>query len=287
MSQLRDIKDRIDSVKKTQKITQAMKMVAAAKFKRSSEAAIAARPYTHFYSQLLSKVNGQVDEDMRSILSKKNSSTKKLVIVVTSDKGLCGGFNTNILRFSERFISSFNPGDVSLLLFGNKGRQFFSSKDVSVYDAIVGWQDKMSISGVENYLGPVIKDFVNGEFGEVWLLYNEFQSAVSSNLIKKQLLPLVPDTEIIDNHPSVYTFEPNAEQVLSEISEEMIKLNVYQGFLESVAAEQGARMAAMDSATDNARDMIGALTLKFNRQRQAKITTELSEIVAGAEALVN
>lgn len=287
MAQLRDIKNRIDSVKKTRKITQAMKMVAAAKFKRATEATIKARPYLSTLEGILADFSKRADLSALPQLMVDNNSDTDVVIVISGDRGLCGGFNANIIKFAEKQIKGHlkNP---RLTFLGNKGYQFFKNKNMSIDLHSDISNQIMSVEGIRKILSPLVEKFKKGEIGRVVLLYNEFASAVSTNLIKKQLLPVVlpqSDNTQSEGH-SDFFYEPNQDAIIEHSLEEYIYFSVYKALLESKAAEEGARMAAMDAASDNANEMIKSLTLVFNRTRQAKITSEISEIVAGAEALV-
>lgn len=282
MAQLRDIKDRIDSVQKTQKMTQAMKMVAAAKFKRASERALNTRPYIKYLKNTLSMVQSQ-SGDVDSPLLTAHDSNVQAVIIVSSDRGLCGGFNSNIIREAESYLKAqVNP--VKLYVFGAKAYQHFKSLEWEIAEYYEGLDQNLGSQDVKEYLSKIESDFNSGAYEKVMLFYNEFQSAISTNLISLQLLPFNMESEE-EQAPADYIFEPSAESIFGMLVEETVLLTLYSAFLESFAAEQGARMAAMDSATENAGEMINSLKLVYNRQRQAQITTELSEIVAGAEAL--
>jgi F-type H+-transporting ATPase subunit gamma len=282
VAQLRDIKDRIESVQKTQKMTQAMKMVAAAKFKRASERALNTRPYIKYLKNTLAMVQSQ-SGDVDSPLLASHDSNVQAVIIISSDRGLCGGFNSNIIREAENYLKAqVNP--VKLYVFGSKAYQHFKSLEWEIVGYYEGLDQNLDSQAVKEYLGQIESDFNAGSYEKVMLFYNEFQSAISTNLISTQLLPFHMETEE-EQAPADYIFEPSAEAIFGMLVEETVLLTLYSAFLESFAAEQGARMAAMDSATENAGEMIKSLKLVYNRQRQAQITTELSEIVAGAEAL--
>jgi F-type H+-transporting ATPase subunit gamma len=283
MAQLRDVKDRIESVKKTRKMTQAMKMVAASKFKRASNKALAFRPYLDELESLFKLSLSSADQS--DILVSGNSSENEVVLLIAGDKGLCGGFNANILKFVDSYLKDrTNP--VELYVLGNKGYQFFKSSPFKISKFVEKSIDQISLDETKEILDELTNRFKNGEIGKVSLLHSEFKSAVTTTQANKQLLPLSGESNEEPSNDS-YVIEPDPESLFSTLSVDFLSLNLFRGILESIAAEQGARMAAMDAATDNAGDMIKGLTLEYNRQRQAQITTELSEIVAGAEALVS
>lgn len=285
MAQTREIKNRIGSVKKTQKITQAMKMVSAAKFKRASNRVLKARSYSQELENILSFTTVKNDGDRISPFLESNPEAKKdAVILITGDRGLCGGFNSNIIKYCETFLNSHNT-DIDLYIIGTKAIQHFKSKKWNVKKTFINYYDTMTLPKIEKTIKPILSAYEKKEYGHVWLFYNEFATALSSNLTKQQLLPLKFEKKDIDIKDD-YFFEPEKSTVLNEIIMDFITFTIYKSVIESKTGEEGARMAAMDAATDNAKDMIKDLTLIYNRTRQAQITTELSEIVAGAEALV-
>jgi F-type H+-transporting ATPase subunit gamma len=287
MPSLRDIKRKITSVKKTQQITKAMKMVAAAKLRRSQERVIAARPYSRKMLSVIGSLAARVDRSQHELLAKREPKKVKLV-VLTSDRGLCGAYNTNIIRKAVEAVREFQAQgkEVRLNIVGRKGRDFFRKR--SQYELGQSWSDLGTIDhDTAKTIGQVIVDrYSAGETDEVYLLYNEFKSVIQQKVTLEKLLPVEPPAETDPFTASVdYLYEPSIDAILSSILRRHIGVQVYRALLESQASEMGARMTAMDSATRNARDMIGRLTLKFNKQRQAAITKEISEIVGGAEAL--
>ena len=285
MSQLKDIKERIESIKKTRKMTQAMKMVAAAKFKRFSDQAVSSRDMIRTVNSLISLVahqsNGLIDEELMQSVE----SNTELIILITGDRGLCGGFNTNIIKSLKAYIGETEK-NVDVIIFGRKGVQHFKRSQLNVIKTYENFQDKFELSKVEPVVDELIEIFKSKKYSNINLFYNEFKTAIASNLMNKQLFP-VPCTDTTDaNTEENILIEPSPTQLLDNLSKQFVLFSLFSAFLESSAAEQGARMAAMDAATGNAGDMIGDLTLVYNRKRQAQITTELTEIVAGAEALV-
>ena len=286
MSQLKDIKNRIDSVKKTRKMTQAMKMVAASKFKRFSEKAVSSRSVIGdldlYISQVVHQLNGLVEGEFFNAYD----SDTELIVFVSGDRGLCGGFNSSIIKYLKQYISQSNS-KIKMIILGKKGIQAFKNdSNVEILKGFENFQDTLSIDSVNMLLNLIKDQYKTGQYKSVQLFYNEFVSAITSNVINKQLFPIEWSSKDVVNEDIEMILEPNIDQVLNQLTVMFVFNVVYNSFLESFAAEQGARMAAMDAATDNAGEMIKDLTLIYNRKRQAQITTELSEIVAGAEALV-
>ena len=284
MAQLKDIKERINSVAKTKKMTQAMKMVAAAKFKRYSTQALNSR----VFMQKVKKNIAQVMEEEKTSIdinsTKPVDSNKQLIIVIAGDRGLCGGFNSNTFKFVQSYIDK-SAKQTELIIYGKKAYQFFKKKDIDIKAFYENIGDFINTQSVTKIAQELLDLYESKAYSSVVVLYNEFKSAVSTNLISKQLLPLVWDRQEERDLDSNILIEPSIEDVLEKLIFMFLTQSMFNAFLESSAAEQGARMAAMDSATDNAGDMIKELTLVYNRQRQAQITGELAEIVAGAEAL--
>ncbi|RAP34088.1 ATP synthase F1 subunit gamma [Candidatus Marinamargulisbacteria bacterium SCGC AG-410-N11] len=284
MSKLKEFKVRIDSVKKTRKMTQAMKMVAAAKFKRASEKAIKFRSYQSHFEDLVKLVQ---KSDIDLPILKKNSSKNPLniAIVISSDRGLCGGFNSNVLKFAFNKLNGNTKTD--LYIYGRKAIQFFKTKPWPIQKKEEGFTGRLTLENIKKELEPLVDKYIAGEINSIKIYYNEFGTALSSKLMEKQILPIEnSDTDSVNLEKDDFFLEPSPEAISKKVVNEYLVNTLYSAFLESNAAEQGARMAAMDSATNNAGEMIQALTLLYNRQRQAIITTELSEIVAGGEALL-
>jgi F-type H+-transporting ATPase subunit gamma len=287
MPSLRDIKRKITSVKKTQQITKAMKMVAAAKLRRAQERVISARPFSRKMLAVIASLASRVERVQHPLLAKREPKNVNL-LVLTSDRGLCGAYNTNILRKAVEVVRELKAQgkEVRVNVVGRKGRDFFRKRPA--YDIGLSWADL----GMIDYekaaaIGKLIVErYSKSETDEIYLLYNEFKSVMQQKVTLEKLLPVEPPEEADPFMASVdYLYEPSAEAVLSSILPRHIEVQVYRSMLESQASEMGARMTAMDSATRNAKDMIERLTLKFNKQRQAAITKEISEIVGGAEAL--
>ena len=289
MASLKDIKKRIGTVKNTQQITKAMKMVSAAKLRRAQEAVVAARPYADKMADVLSSLALREDADSHPLLAERGKG-KALIVLITGDRGLCGGFNANISKAAERFIREKREGFESyeLLIVGRKGNDYLKRRAgmniTKVHENFVGTGQVSYPTGA--LLGQeVIELYRSGDYDSVFLVYNAFQSVMTQVQTVKQLLPIVPKE--VDEGALVtdYIYEPNATEVLDEILPKNIEVQIFRSLLESAASEHGARMTAMDSASKNASEMIGKLTLQYNRARQASITKELLEIISGAESI--
>jgi F-type H+-transporting ATPase subunit gamma len=286
MPSLRDIKRKITSVKKTQQITKAMKMVAAAKLRRAQDRVIAARPYSRKMLAVIANLAGRVERAQHPLLAKREPKQVKL-LVLTSDRGLCGAYNTNILRKAVEAVKQFKAEgkEVKVNVVGRKGRDFFRKRAVYTLGKVWSELGMIDYEKAADVGKNIVERFVAGETDEVYLLYNEFKSVMQQKVTLEKLLPVEPPAEADPFMASVdYLYEPSAEAILGSILPKHIEVQVYRAMLESQASEMGSRMTAMDSATRNAKDMIERLTLKFNKQRQAAITKEISEIVGGAEA---
>lgn len=288
MPSLKDIKKRISSVKNTQQITKAMKMVAAAKLRRAQDAAIAARPYAEKLHAVLSSLAQREEADAHPLLEQRGKG-RALVVLMTADRGLCGGFNANVSKEAERFIRANERGfdDFDLMIIGRKGRDFLKSR---LGDKIVKVHENITSEATYKTAQLIGQEVVDGyceeKYDAVFVLYNAFQSAIVQNVTLEQVLPIQPlESEKIDGDAVDYLYEPDKAGVLSQILPRMVEVQMFRGLLESNASEQGARMSAMDSASRNASEMIDKLTLQYNRARQAAITTELMEIISGAESI--
>ncbi len=284
MAQLKDIKERINSVKKTRKMTQAMKMVAAAKFKRLSKKAVSSRQVLTETDYALNQVSENIDDSSNIKYLRSFKTGKELILIVAGDKGLCGGFNSNVLKYVSQYIETSRL-ESEIMLFGKKAIQYFQKKGLVIVSQYEQFQDSLTVDSIDDLLNVVLSEYSTEKYEKIRLIYNEFKSAVSTNLINKQLLPIQWSEADEEVKVEDIIIEPDITSVFNSLSQSYIKYSLFNAFLESSAAEQGARMAAMDAATDNAGGMIQDLSLIYNRQRQAQITTELTEIVAGAEAL--
>ena len=286
MANLKAIKKRIVSVKNTSKITKAMKMVSAAKLRRAQENVVAARPYAKKLGEVLGRLTAISDADS-SPLQQKREVKNALLVVVTSDRGLCGGFNTNLCKAAERFVREHKDEypSLSVMTIGRKGYEYLKNRQ-KIYKNQPGVFAKLSYQTAAFLAGDVIDGFLAEEYDEVFLIYNAFRSVMAQDITLERLLPVAPPAaEPTEELPPVYIYEPDKEALLKELLPKNVEVQIFRALLESNASEHGARMTAMDSATKNADEMIGKLTLQYNRARQAAITTELIEIISGAESL--
>ncbi len=287
MPSLKDIKKRIGSVKNTRQITKAMKMVSAAKLRRAQEAVVAARPYARRMLEVLSSLALREEAGSHPLLQERGKG-RALVVLLTGDRGLCGGFNVNVSKAAERFIRGNAEGyeGYDLMIIGRKGKEYLRTrpglKIAKVYENITG-----SISyGTAALLGQeVVKAYEEGTYDAVFLVFNAFRSAISQDVTVDKLLPIVPRPMPEGTHVPGYLYEPSRAEVLQQLLPKHIEVQIFRGLLESAASEHGARMSAMDNASKNASEMIGKLTLQYNRARQAAITKELMEIISGAESI--
>lgn len=284
MASLRDIRKRIASVKNTQKITNAMKMVAAAKLRRAEETIKAARPFADKMREVLQSLAARTNPSVHPMLTVLPPK-KILLIQITADRGLCGAFNVNLNRKAEAFIREMREKgvEVDLINVGRKGNDYFRRRQVAIVERFLNVMNKVSFELAGQVVDAATEKFVSGEYQEVYLLYNSFRTAVTQTVTLRKLLPIAP--EETGKKRREYLYEPSEEELLKEILPRYVQVQVYTGLLDSVASEHGARMTAMEAATSNAEEMIYKLTLKANRMRQESITTELMEIVGGAEAL--
>ncbi|MCD7108337.1 F0F1 ATP synthase subunit gamma [Rhizobium sp. DKSPLA3] len=293
MPSLKDLKNRIASVKATQKITKAMKMVAAAKLRRAQEAAEAARPYSQRMSIVLSNIAQAVGTDDSAPLLMTGTGRDKthLLVVCTAERGLCGGFNSQIARFARDHIRKLlaEGKTVKIICVGKKGFDILRREFASLIIDRVDLREvkKIGFENADQIGKKVIGLFEKGEFDVCTLFYSEFKSVISQVPTALQLIPAaVPAAASADTgSAAIYEYEPDAGEILSDLIPRNISVQVFRALLENVAGEMGAKMSAMDNATRNAGEMINKLTLSYNRQRQAQITKELIEIISGAEAL--
>jgi len=286
MPSLKDIRKRITSVKSTQQITKAMKMVAAAKLRRAQEAVIQARPYADRLHEVIGSLSIRVDPGRHPLLVKRE--VKKLeILVITSDRGLCGGYNQNIIREVTHLLEEKmdDAETIQLNIIGRKGLDYFKRRNYSIrkeYRNILGDIDYQVASEVGK---EIVSAYEDGEFDQLVMVYNHFRSAISQVVTVQRLLPIEPITVPEGTVITDYIYEPTEEAILNQLLPRYIEVQIFRAMLESLASEYGARMTAMESATSNASEMIDKLTLDMNRARQAAITKELMEIVGGAEAL--
>lgn len=285
MATLREIRRRITSIQSTQQITKAMKMVAAAKLRRAQENIVATRPYAHKLAGLMGHIIARM-ENPEEVLLRQREVKKVLLVVVTADRGLCGAFNSNLIRQAVRTVQSYPDVEVQLFPVGRKGYEYFSRRDYDVYEKRINFFNHLNFNDAVEISEQLVECFASGEFDRIEVIYNEFKSAIQQNVVTEQFLPFIPDQDMLENKSGIdFIYEPGKAEILSSLIPKHLNVQMWKILLESNAAEQGARMTAMESATDNAEDLIAYLTLHYNRARQAAITKEISEIVGGAEAL--
>lgn len=285
MASLRDTKTRIKSVENTQQITRAMKMVSAAKLRRAQEAIVQARPYANKIKEILGKIKLYSREKMHPLIS-YNPGNREEIVLVSSDKGLCGGFNANVFRMVLKYIAeNKNEKDISLTIIGKKGKEYFKRRDFNVSQTYVDLYDNLNYNSIDFLVKYITDLYLSKERSTIYFAYNEFKSAINQNPTLEKLLPIEPIELAHEEVLIDYTYEPNKDDIVTDLLHEGIHVQIYRMFLESVSSEHSARMTAMENATNNADDMISKLTLLYNRARQSAITTEIIEIVSGAEAL--
>ncbi|HYY24866.1 MAG TPA: ATP synthase F1 subunit gamma [Candidatus Udaeobacter sp.] len=285
MATLKAIRKRISSIRNTQQITKAMKMVSAAKLRRAQEAAVQARPYADKMSELLRNVAASVSQAAHPLL--KTREEKKIhLLLFTSDRGLCGGYNANLIRAAEAFIRREGAGkEIHLVLIGRKGADYFRRRRAQIADRHINIFATPTGELAAAVTEKAIERFVNGETDAVYILYSRFRSALSQVPTLEKLLPVALSEAANADQLTEYLYEPSIEALLASLLPRVAEVAILRALLEATASEHGARMTAMDSATSNASKMMGSLTLQMNRARQASITRELMEIVGTAEAL--
>ena len=316
MASLRDIRNRINSVENTQQVTRAMKMVAAAKLRRAQERIFATRPYAFELAELISHLKSKLEPGSHELFAPRETVEGALVIVVTADRGLAGAFNSNVIKLAEQVVHGeydppygddmdypalYRQGDVYLACVGRKGHQHFSKRDYQLEGDFRGVYDDLSFDTAREISQLATEGYLERRWDRVTIVYNEFKNTISQNRIVEPLLPIPPErflTPVMEEElaeserpelqegPEVdYIFEPEPASILEALVPKYLSYQVYRVLLESNAAEQGARMIAMDNATNNAGELLDELRLKYNRARQDAITTEIIEITSGAEAL--
>ena len=288
MANLRAIRKRIGSVKSTQQITRAMKVVSAVKLRRAQDGINAARPYARKMREVVQAVAGRAGADAHPLLTAREGK-KLALLVVTSDRGLCGSFNAGLSRAVYRFLNDHRDKyeEITLFVVGRKGRDFFRRREIPILKEYLGVLGAVSRHHAETIANDLTGGFLTGEFDEVQIAFNEFRSAISQIVRFEKMFPIALESsgKTAEGDDVDYLYEPSREEILATLLPKYVQTTILRVLLESVAGEHGARMTAMDSATNNSVDMISRLTLQMNRARQATITTELTEIVSGAEAL--
>jgi len=283
MATLRDIRRRRNSIQKTQQITKVMKMISAIKLKKAEEMLLAFRPYRIAYKETMGRLASKVEQEEHIFVSRQNHRAELLVIC--SDRGLCGAFNSNILKRAEKFLEENQSlyEDISLGLIGQKAVDYFSRRHVKIRKKYAEIISKLDYPKACEVAQDIIKDYEGGIFGEVYVLYSEFRTSLQPLVKLEKLLPLEPSDQG-DYFPE-YIYEPSKEEILQSLFPKYVEVELYGILLESIASEHGARMVAMEAATKNAEEMISYLTLIYNKARQASITKEIIEIMTGTEAM--
>jgi F-type H+-transporting ATPase subunit gamma len=292
MANLKEVRTRIESVNSTRQITSAMKMVAASKLRKSQNAIIAMRPYAAKLQELVKGLSASTEQSSEGIYSVQRPADRILIVPVTSNRGLCGAFNTNVIRsavklINETYAQQLAAGNVSLFPIGKKGEEFFRSRKYNIAGSNIHVFDNLNFTTVVPIAEELMNSFLAGKYDRIIFIYNQFKNAGTQILISEQFLPVeMPVRDENDNSLGVdYLFEPGKEEILGELIPKTLKIQVYKVILDSFASEHGARMIAMHQATDNASDMLKELKLIYNKARQAAITNEIIEIVSGANAL--
>jgi F-type H+-transporting ATPase subunit gamma len=293
MPNLKAIRIRIASVKSTKQITSAMKMVSAAKLRRAQDKIVRLRPYADkLYEILVGLSRSLSDSEIENVYGRVSPPDKILLVVITSNSGLCGAFNTNVIKETRRIIEEnyndqLKKGNLKILAIGKKGYDYFRKASVKMLPDQNNLFNIMSFDNVEKVAEQVMKSFISGEFDRVELVYNQFKNAAVQKLTDEVFLPVrsALSGKEVKTMPVEYIYEPNQEEIIKELIPKSLKIQFYKAVLDSFVAEHGARMTAMHKATDNATNMIRDLTLQYNKARQAAITNQILEVVSGAEAL--
>jgi F-type H+-transporting ATPase subunit gamma len=293
MASLKEVRGRIISVNSTQQITKAMKMVAAAKLRRAQDNIVKIRPYAEKLNTILNNLSETLDDSADNPFSAEREVKNVLIVVVTSDRGLAGAFNANVVKgtmslINEKYKAQAKAGNIIVLCVGKKGFDFFSKKDMKVIGDFSSTFLNLTFENARKAAEFAMNGFVNNEYDRVEIVYNEFKNVATQIIRQEQFLPIKREKTIVKNVKTAnvdYIFEPSKEEIVSQLIPKSLKIQFYKALLESNASEHGARMTAMDKATDNAKELLKELKLTYNRTRQAAITKEILEIVGGAEAL--
>ena len=290
MPRLKEVKTRISSVISTQQITKAMKMVAAAKLRKSQDRIIQMRPFAQKMASILQNLSGNMDGDGDNWYRKVRPEEKILIVAITSDRGLCGSFNSTVFKgvlrlIQEKYASQYAKKNVTVLTLGKKSLDFFTKRNFPVQGDYTGIFQHLSFQQVSQAAEFLMDAFRSGRFDKIEIVYNQFKNVATQILVVEQMLPVLPVTAGKKQDNIDYIFQPNQEEIITGIIPKSLKVQLYKAVLDSNASENGARMTAMDKANENAGELLKELKLTYNRTRQAAITKEILEIVAGAEAL--
>lgn len=286
MANLKEVKQRINSVMSTQQITKAMKMVSAAKLRRAQEKIVQMRPYSQKLTAILNNVSSASEGDEDIVFAVKREMKKVLLVPITSDKGLCGAFNTNIIKATNAAISQQSGAEISILPIGKKSYEYYKKSDYRLVDTYFGIFQQLSFEAVKEAATFAMNGFLAGDYDQVFLIFNEFKNVATQEIRVEQFLPMAASSSDQVNSAEIdYLLEPSRTYIIEELVPISLRIQFYKAVLESNASEHGARMTAMDKATENAGELLKELKLMYNRTRQAAITNEILEIVAGANAL--
>ena len=290
MANLKEVRNRIDSVKSTQQITSAMKLVAASKLRRAQGAILQLRPYAQKLQEFLQGLSAGLDQADEAAYSKKREVKKVLLVVVTSNRGLCGAFNHNVIKRAESLIQTtyndvYKRGELSLYCIGKKGAEFLGGHGYPVVQKDLEIFDNLNYENALPIAESLMQEFADKKYDRIEIIYNQFKNAAVQVLITEQFLPILPPEDDGTSLQVDYIFEPNKEDIVRELVPKSLKIQFFKALLDSYASEHGARMTAMHMATDNATELLKDLKLSYNKARQASITNEILEIVSGAEAL--
>ena len=292
MANLKEVRNRIASVTSTQQITKAMKMVSAAKLKRATNAIVQLRPYANKMKEMLANLSASLEESNSPFIQEREP-VRVLIIAVSSNRGLAGAFNMNVIKtvnnlIAEKYSEQLRKGNVQIVAIGKKVQDFYEKRNYKVIGNNNELFSNLTFANASGIIEGVMNGFANGDYDRVELVYNQFKNAAVQILQTEQLLPVPRANNVVDTSKQIdYIFEPAQEEIVEQLIPKSIKIQVYKAILDSHASEHGARMTAMDKATENAGDLLKALKLSYNQARQAAITTELTEIVSGAAALSN
>lgn len=286
MANLKEIRNRIASVSSTMQITSAMKMVSAAKLKKAQDAITAMRPYSDKLTELIQNLSGSIDGDIPNPYTQERPIKKVLLVVITSNRGLCGGFNSNIIKATNQYISQNPQQEIELITLGKKGDDILS-KSASIKTNNNAIFDDLTFVNAGDIAQRFMDDFANSAYDKVEVIYNRFKNAATQIVTTETLLPIVAEAQADASSSADYIFEPSQEEIVNELLPKSIKMQLFKALRDSFASEHGARMTAMHKATDNATELRDQLKLTYNKARQAAITNEILEIVGGAEALNN
>lgn len=293
MANLKAIRIRISSVKSTRQITAAMKMVSAAKLRRAQDKIVRLRPYVNKLQDILTGLTESLAEaEVENIYARVSPPEKILLVVITSNRGLCGAFNSGVIKetrrvINEKYSDQFKNGNLTILPIGKKGYDYLRKREIKMLPEQNALYDNLTFDNVAMVADGIMKDFVKGEYDRVEIIYNQFKNAAVQILTDEKFLPVEPEItpEEKKNLPVDYIYEPSDKEIVKELIPKSLKIQFYKAVLDSFVAEHGARMTAMHKATDNATTMIHDLTLEYNKARQAAITNQILEVVSGAEAL--